>query len=78
MNCWDNAIMKRFFGNLKRSECTRKHRKRKTRPKVKKDLFVPIEWFYNTARWFAALPYQSQTPSKRNAEGTVNVRNSLC
>ena len=56
-NCWDNAVMERFFGSLKTERVYRKEYK--TRAEAKKDLFVYIEWFYNAARRHAALGYQT-------------------
>lgn len=56
-NCWDNAVMERFFGSLKTERVYRKEYK--TRAEAKKDLFVYIEWFYNAARRHAALDYQT-------------------
>lgn len=56
-NCWDNAVMERFFGSLKTERVYRKTYK--TRAEAKKDLFVYIEWFYNAARRHAALGYQT-------------------
>lgn len=56
-NCWDNAVMERFFGSLKTERVYRKTYT--TRAEAKKDLFMYIEWFYNAARRHAALGYQT-------------------
>ena len=56
-NCWDNAVMERFFGSLKTERVYRKTYI--TRAEAKKDLFMYIEWFYNAARRHAALDYQT-------------------
>jgi len=56
-NCWDNAVMERFFGSLKREWI--KDKIYPTREDAKKDLFRYIEWFYNTQRRHAALEYQT-------------------
>lgn len=56
-NCWDNAVMERFFGSLKAERVHR--RSYPTRAEAKKDLFMYIEWFYNAGRRHAALNYQT-------------------
>jgi putative transposase len=56
-NCWDNAVMERFFGSLKAERVNGKTYK--TRAEAEKDLFVYIEWFYNAQRRHAALGYQT-------------------
>jgi len=56
-NCWDNAVMERFFGSLKAERVNR--RSYPTRAEAKKDLFLYIEWFYNAGRRHAALSYQT-------------------
>ena len=56
-NCWDNAVMERFFGSLKREWIQDKIYP--TREDAKKDLFRYIEWFYNTQRRHATLDYQT-------------------
>lgn len=56
-NCWDNAVMERFFGSLKREWI--QDTIYPTREDAKKDLFRYIEWFYNTQRRHAALEYQT-------------------
>jgi transposase InsO family protein len=54
-NCWDNAVMERFFGSLKVEEVYRQIYK--TRAQAEKALLLYIEWFYNTGRRHAALGY---------------------
>jgi putative transposase len=56
-NCWDNAVMERFFGSLKREWI--QDTIYRTREDAKKDLFKYIEWFYNTQRRHASLDYQT-------------------
>jgi transposase InsO family protein len=56
-NCWDNAVMERFFRSLKTERVYRKLYK--TRAEARKDLFMYIEWFYNAGRRHAALGYQT-------------------
>jgi putative transposase len=56
-NCWDNAVMERFFGSLKREWI--KGKIYPTREDAKKDLFKYIEWFYNNQRRHATLDYQT-------------------
>jgi putative transposase len=56
-NCWDNAVMERFFGSLKREWV--KDKIYPTREDAKKDLFKYIEWFYNVQRRHATLDYQT-------------------
>lgn len=56
-NCWDNAVMERFWGSLK-SECT--HDKTYlTREDAKLDIIHYIEMFYNCKRLHSALGYVS-------------------
>jgi len=54
-NCWDNAVMERFFGSLK-SERT-DHRKYITREEAKRDVIDYIEMFYNSQRLHSTLGY---------------------
>lgn len=56
-NCWDNAVMERFFGSLKSERVNGKTYQ--TREQAKKDLFDYIEWFYNTGRRHEALGYMT-------------------
>jgi len=70
-NCWDNAVMERFFGSLKTERVYRKEYK--TRAEAKKDLFVYIEWFYNAARRHAALDYQTPNAVEARYHREVQV-----
>lgn len=56
-NCWDNAVMERFWGSLK-SECTDKQRYA-TRHAAKVDVIHYIEMFYNSKRLHSTLGYLS-------------------
>jgi transposase InsO family protein len=54
-NCWDNAVMERFFGSLK-SERT-DYKQYKTRQEAKADAINYIEMFYNSQRLHSTLGY---------------------
>ena len=56
-NCWDNAVMERFFGSLK-SERTY-DKKYLTREQAKADVIDYIEMFYNSQRLHSTLGYLS-------------------
>lgn len=56
-NCWDNAVMERFFGSLK-SECTDGQLYR-TKESAKEDIINYIEMFYNSKRLHSTLGYRS-------------------
>ena len=56
-NCWDNAVMERFFGSLK-SERTYGERY-ETRKEAKDDVIDYIEMFYNSKRLHSTLGYVS-------------------
>lgn len=56
-NCWDNAVMERFFGSLK-SERT-DHRTYYTREEARADVADYIERFYNCERLHSTLGYVS-------------------
>jgi len=56
-DCWDNAVMERFFGSLKTEWLEGKKYAR--REEAKKDVFKYIEVFYNHQRRHAALDYLS-------------------
>ena len=56
-NCWDNAVMERFFGSLK-SERT-DGRIYVTREAAKADVIDYIEMFYNSKRLHSTLGYLS-------------------
>lgn len=54
-NCWDNAVVERFFGTLKR-ECTSRERF-KTQEEARTTIFEYIEIFYNRVRKHSTLGY---------------------
>lgn len=56
-NCWDNAVMERFFGSLK-SEWT-EGKNYLTRKEAKADVIEYIEMFYNAERLHSTLGYVS-------------------
>src|ERR1700688_3813632 len=56
-NCWDNAVMERFFGSLK-SERTDSENYL-TREQAKADVIDYIEMFYNSQRLHSTLNYIS-------------------
>lgn len=56
-NCWDNAVMERFFGTLKR-ECTARARFA-THEEARTALFEYIEAYYNRVRKHSTLGYLS-------------------
>ena len=56
-NCWDNAVMERFFRNLK-SECV-DWKIYSTREEAKLDIIDYIVMFYNSSRLHSYLDYQS-------------------
>jgi putative transposase len=56
-NCWDNAVMERFFGSLK-SERT-DHKRYLTREEAKADIIDYIEMFYNSRRLHSTLGYRA-------------------
>lgn len=63
-NCWDNAVMERFFGTLK-SECT-DGKNYRTRAEAKKDVIDFIETFYNDQRLHSTLNYVSPIQYETN------------
>ena len=56
-NCWDNAVMERFFATLKR-ECTSRARFA-THEHARTALFESIECYYNRVRKHSTLGYLS-------------------
>jgi transposase InsO family protein len=56
-NCWDNAVMERFFGTLKRECTSREHFK--THEEARTAIFEYIEAFYNRVRKHSTLGYLS-------------------
>ena len=56
-NCWDNAVVERFFRSLK-SERT-DHRPYGTRTDAKREVIDYLEMFYNSRRRHSYLGYSS-------------------
>ena len=56
-NCWDNAVVERFFGSLKRERSY--FQNYITRAQAREDLIDYIERFYNEARLHSYLDYVS-------------------
>ena len=56
-NCWDNAVIERFFGTLKRECTSREHFK--THEEARTAIFEYIEAFYNRIRKHSTLGYLS-------------------
>lgn len=56
-NCWDNAVVERFFHTLK-TELLH-HRFYQTREEAKQEIFEWIEVFYNRTRRHSTLGYRS-------------------
>ena len=56
-NCWDNAVMERFWGSLKSERTDGKVYK--TREEAKADVIHYIEMFYNSKRLHSTLGYLS-------------------
>ena len=56
-NCWDNAVMERFWGSLKSERVD--HKNYATRFEAKHDIIHYIEEFYNQTRLHSSLNYLS-------------------
>jgi len=56
-NCWDNAVMERFWGSLKSERINRKIYA--TKEEAKADVIDYIEMFYNSKRLHSTLNYVS-------------------
>jgi putative transposase len=56
-NCWDNAVVERFFGSLKRERTD--HRLYATHEEARRDVIDDIEMFYNSRRRHSYLGYLS-------------------
>jgi putative transposase len=63
-NCWDNAVMERFFGSLKSERMD--DNKYLTRGEAKKDVIDYIEMFYNSQRLHSTLGYVSPMEFEMN------------
>lgn len=69
-NCWDNAVMERFFGSLK-SEWTDDERYL-TRKQAKDDVVDYIEMVYNSDRLHSTLGYVSPVEFEQQPIGTFS------
>lgn len=69
-NCWDNAVMERFWGSLK-SERTDGMIYR-SRQEAKQDIVDYIEMYYNSTRLHSHLNYRSPVEFERLYELAVN------
>ena len=56
-NCWDNAVIERFFHSLKGERTS--HRRYLTREAARQDVINYIEMFYNSRRLHSYLGYVS-------------------
>lgn len=63
-NCWDNAVMERFFGSLKSERTDEKIYA--TRSEAKADVADFIERFYNSQRLHSSLNYTSPIAYESN------------
>jgi putative transposase len=63
-NCWDNAVMERFFGTLKSERTDGKYYA--TRAEAKADVIDFIENFYNNRRLHSTLNYVSPIAYEMN------------
>ena len=62
-DCWDNAVVERFFGSLKRERTS--HRRYETRNEARLDVIDYIEMFYNPKRLHSHLGYLSPDEFER-------------
>ncbi len=69
-NCWDNAVMERFFGSLKSERTDRKEYL--TREQAKNDVIDYIEMFYNSVRLHSTLGYVSPMQYEKNNQHLDN------
>ncbi len=65
-NCWDNAVVERFFRSLKSDQTD--HRRYATREEAKKDVIDYIEMFYNSRRYHSYLGYVSPAEYEKLAK----------
>lgn len=65
-NCWDNAVVERFFRSLKSDQTD--HCRYATREEAKKDVIDYIEMFYNSRRYHSYLGYVSPAEYEKLAE----------
>lgn len=64
-NCWDNAVVERFFRSLKDEQTNRRFCE--TRAELRRDVFDYIEMFYNRERLHSSLGYLSPAAFERQA-----------
>jgi len=74
-NCWDNAVMERFFGSLKSEQTDDKCYA--TRAEIESDVIDYIETFYNTERLHSTLNYMSPADYEANFEGDIKSKLSF-
>ena len=65
-DCWDNAVVERFFGSLKGERTD--HRLYQTRAEAKGDVIDYIEMFYNSRRRHSYLGYSSPMEFETRAD----------
>ena len=63
-NCWDNAVMERFFGSLKSERTDQMNYQ--TREEAKSDVIDYIEMFYNSQRLHSTLGYVTPLQFEQN------------
>jgi len=66
-NCWDNAVVERFFHTLKTEHVH--HQRYRTREEARQDIFEWIDVFYNRVRRHSTLGYRS--PAEFEAMATA-------
>lgn len=66
-NCWDNAVMERFFGSLKSERTDGENYV--TRREAKADIIDYIEMFYNSKRLHSTLGYVSPMQYEKEFRG---------
>ena len=70
-NCWDNAVMERFFGSLKSERTNGKNYL--TREQAKRDVIDYIEMFYNSYRLHSTLGYLSPLQYEKQNQSLKKV-----
>jgi putative transposase len=69
-NCWDNAVMERFFGSLKTERTDGKFYA--SHAQAKTDVINYIEFFYNKERLHSTLNYLSPMQYEKNNQSLFN------
>ena len=69
-NCWDNAVMERFFGSLKTERTDGKNYLSRTQAKI--DVIDYIERFYNSCRLHSTLNYVSPMQYEKANQSLFN------